>query len=204
MNWRDLDLDAGTLTVRASKTPAGREVDLPSGLVTDLWNVKQPPAHRPTPTTRFSSGPSERGRRRPTSPVPSSQVRDQARQRQAGGAGHHPDQRAGIAALCDGPMPHCATPVETIRSTLQSRVAGKTQRSQCGSTPRASGAGRSCQATVEKPLTRPLIGHPWALRPNLYPPSRPRQAPAQRRKRLHRAESLLVRPPSSIGRAPDL
>lgn len=40
LDWRDLDLATGTLTVRDSKTAAGRrEVDLPSGLVTELWTL---------------------------------------------------------------------------------------------------------------------------------------------------------------------
>jgi integrase len=40
LDWRDLDLPTGTLTVQESKTPAGRrEVDLPSGLVTELWTL---------------------------------------------------------------------------------------------------------------------------------------------------------------------
>ncbi|HEX7246265.1 MAG TPA: site-specific integrase [Solirubrobacterales bacterium] len=40
LDWRDLDLATGTLTVQESKTPAGRrEVDLPSGLVTELWTL---------------------------------------------------------------------------------------------------------------------------------------------------------------------
>lgn len=40
LDWRDLDLATGTLTVQASKTPAGRrEVDLPSGLLTELWTL---------------------------------------------------------------------------------------------------------------------------------------------------------------------
>lgn len=40
LDWRDLDLGTGTLIVQESKTPAGRrEVDLPSGLVTELLNL---------------------------------------------------------------------------------------------------------------------------------------------------------------------
>lgn len=40
LDWRDLDLSTGTLTVQESKTPAGRrEIDLPSGLVTELWTL---------------------------------------------------------------------------------------------------------------------------------------------------------------------
>lgn len=40
LDWCDLDLATGTLTVPESKTPAGRrEVDLPSGLVTELWTL---------------------------------------------------------------------------------------------------------------------------------------------------------------------
>jgi integrase len=40
LDWRDLDLATGTLTVQESKTPAGRrEVDLPSGLVIELWTL---------------------------------------------------------------------------------------------------------------------------------------------------------------------
>jgi integrase len=40
LDWRDLDLATGTLIVQESKTPAGhREVDLPSGLVTELLNL---------------------------------------------------------------------------------------------------------------------------------------------------------------------
>lgn len=40
LDWRDLDLSTGTLTVQASKTPAGRrEVDLPQGLVNELWTL---------------------------------------------------------------------------------------------------------------------------------------------------------------------
>lgn len=40
LDWRDLDLATGTLTVQESKTPAGRrEIDLPSGLVTELWTL---------------------------------------------------------------------------------------------------------------------------------------------------------------------
>lgn len=40
LDWRDIDLSTKTLTVQESKTPAGRrEVDLPSGLVTELWHL---------------------------------------------------------------------------------------------------------------------------------------------------------------------
>ena len=40
LDWRDLDLATGTLIVQESKTPAGRrEVDLPSGLITELWTL---------------------------------------------------------------------------------------------------------------------------------------------------------------------
>lgn len=40
LDWRDLDLSTGTLTVQESKTPAGRrEVDLPSGLLSELWDL---------------------------------------------------------------------------------------------------------------------------------------------------------------------
>lgn len=40
LDWRDLDLSIGTLTVQASKTSAGRrEVDLPQGLVNELWTL---------------------------------------------------------------------------------------------------------------------------------------------------------------------
>ncbi len=40
LDWRDLDLATGTLIVQESKTPAGRrEVDLPTGLVTELWTL---------------------------------------------------------------------------------------------------------------------------------------------------------------------
>jgi integrase len=40
LDWRDLDLATGALVVRESKTTAGRrEVDLPSGLVTELWTL---------------------------------------------------------------------------------------------------------------------------------------------------------------------
>jgi integrase len=40
LDWRDLDLAAGTLTVQESKTPTGRrEVELPPALVTELWTL---------------------------------------------------------------------------------------------------------------------------------------------------------------------
>lgn len=40
LDWQDLDLATGTLIVRESKTAAGRrQVDLPSGLVTELWTL---------------------------------------------------------------------------------------------------------------------------------------------------------------------
>lgn len=40
LDWRDVDLGTRTLVVRESKTTAGRrEVDLPSGLVTELWTL---------------------------------------------------------------------------------------------------------------------------------------------------------------------
>ena len=40
LRWRDLDLSTATLTVRASKTNSGRrEVDLPRGLVDELWTL---------------------------------------------------------------------------------------------------------------------------------------------------------------------
>jgi integrase len=40
LDWRDIDLGSKTLTVQASKTPAGRrDVDLPDGLVTELWTL---------------------------------------------------------------------------------------------------------------------------------------------------------------------
>jgi integrase len=40
LDWCDLDLATGTLIVQESKTPVGRrEVDLPSGLVTELWTL---------------------------------------------------------------------------------------------------------------------------------------------------------------------
>jgi integrase len=46
LDWRDLDLPVGALTVQASKTPAGRrEVDLPSGLVTELWTLAATSRH---------------------------------------------------------------------------------------------------------------------------------------------------------------
>jgi integrase len=46
LDWRDLDLATGTLVVQESKTPAGRrEVDLPSGLVTELWTLAATSPH---------------------------------------------------------------------------------------------------------------------------------------------------------------
>lgn len=46
LDWRDLDLAAGTLTVQASKTPAGRrEVELPQGVLTELWTLAATSAH---------------------------------------------------------------------------------------------------------------------------------------------------------------
>ncbi len=46
LNWRDLDLAAGTLTVQVSKTSAGRrEVELPSGLITELWTLAATSQH---------------------------------------------------------------------------------------------------------------------------------------------------------------
>jgi integrase len=46
LDWRDLDLATGTLVVQESKTPAGRrEVDLPSGLVTELWTLAATSTH---------------------------------------------------------------------------------------------------------------------------------------------------------------
>ena len=40
LDWRDLNLSTATLTVQESKTPAGRrEVDLPTGLVNELWTL---------------------------------------------------------------------------------------------------------------------------------------------------------------------
>ncbi len=46
LDWRDLDLATQTLTVRESKTAAGRrEVDLPSGLVTELWTLAATSLH---------------------------------------------------------------------------------------------------------------------------------------------------------------
>jgi integrase len=46
LDWRDLDLATGTLIVQESKTPAGRrEVDLPSGLVTELWTLAATSPH---------------------------------------------------------------------------------------------------------------------------------------------------------------
>ena len=44
LDGRDLDLVARTLTVQAAKTSAGRrEVELPSGLVTELWTLAATP-----------------------------------------------------------------------------------------------------------------------------------------------------------------
>jgi len=46
LDWRDLDLATGTLTVQESKTDAGRrEVDMPSGLVTELWTLAATSSH---------------------------------------------------------------------------------------------------------------------------------------------------------------
>lgn len=46
LDWRDLDLATGTLTVQESKTPAGRrEVDMPSGLLTELWTLLATSSH---------------------------------------------------------------------------------------------------------------------------------------------------------------
>ena len=40
LDWRDLDLSTGTLTVRASKTNTGlREVDLPQSVLNELWTL---------------------------------------------------------------------------------------------------------------------------------------------------------------------
>ncbi len=46
LDWLDLNLATGTLTVQESKTPAGRrEVDLPQGLVTELWTLAATSSH---------------------------------------------------------------------------------------------------------------------------------------------------------------
>jgi integrase len=46
LDWQDLDLATGTLTVQESKTAAGRrEVDLPSGLVAELWTLLATSSH---------------------------------------------------------------------------------------------------------------------------------------------------------------
>jgi integrase len=46
LDWRDIDLATGTLVVQESKTPAGqREVDLPSGLITELWTLAATSPH---------------------------------------------------------------------------------------------------------------------------------------------------------------
>lgn len=46
LDWRDLDLATGALTVQESKTPAGRrEVELPSGLITALWTLAATSPH---------------------------------------------------------------------------------------------------------------------------------------------------------------
>lgn len=46
LKWGDLDLATGTLTVRESKTEAGRRrVDMPTGLVTELWTLAMTSKH---------------------------------------------------------------------------------------------------------------------------------------------------------------
>lgn len=46
LDWRDLDLSTRTLTVQASKTSAGRrQVDLPLGLVNELWTLAARSSH---------------------------------------------------------------------------------------------------------------------------------------------------------------
>lgn len=67
LDWRDLDLAAGTLTVQESKTPAGRrEVDLPSGLITELWTLAATSPHT-EPDDPVFIGTQGTGRRLPTS-----------------------------------------------------------------------------------------------------------------------------------------
>lgn len=70
LDWRDLNLSTATLTVQESKKPAGRrEVDLPTGLVNELWTLAATSSHTNPGDPVFVSGqgarqtPSNVGRR---------------------------------------------------------------------------------------------------------------------------------------------
>jgi integrase len=97
LDWRDLDLATGTLTVQESKTPAGRrEVDLPSGLVTELWTLA---------ATSPDTGPDDPVfvGRRGTRQTPDNVGR---RLKSAIGKANVALEKAGIAAISERVSPH--------------------------------------------------------------------------------------------------
>lgn len=97
LDWRDLDLSTGTLVVQESKTPAGRrEIDLPSGLVTELWNLAATSA-RNAPDDPVFVG------RRGTRQTPDNVGR---RLKSAIGKANIRLEAAGIAPISDGVSPH--------------------------------------------------------------------------------------------------
>jgi integrase len=106
LNWRDLDLATGTLTVRESKTATGRrQVDLPTGLVTELWTLAATSPHTEpddpvligTQGTRQT--PSNVGRRLKMAITKANVTLDEAGHRADRRAGHSDSLRRTFASL---------------------------------------------------------------------------------------------------------
>jgi integrase len=124
LDWRDLDLAAGTLIVQASKTPTERrQIDLPSGLVTELWTLaaRSPQTAPNDPVFIGAQG---------TRQTPDNIVR---RLKSAIKKANVELEAAGIKPISDRVSPHslrrtlpaCASPAETTLSSSLNRAAGK-------------------------------------------------------------------------------
>jgi integrase len=129
LDWRDLDLSTGTLTVRASKTNTGlREVDLPRAVVDELWTVAATSA-RTEPDDPVFVGTQRRRQTRG----------NVARRLKSAIAAANPKlEDLGIAPLSERVSPHSLRPdlcqpalrLATIRSTSPSREAGAIRASR--------------------------------------------------------------------------
>lgn len=125
LDWRDISLATGTLTVGEAKTAAGtyREVHLPGGLIEALseWRARNPTGnYKPVFTTRTGS--------RQTVTNVDHRLKTRSRQRQEAGARRHrADQRPRLASQ---PPAHLRVPSLRLRRRCRLRSrAGRLGRS---------------------------------------------------------------------------
>jgi integrase len=174
LDWRDVNLATGTITVRVSKTDAGtgRQVDLPLGLADELRAHKAAAgAGTGADAPMFLSGPRHGRRARQTPDIVGGRLKTAIRRANERLA------EAGIEAISDRVSPHSlrrTTPAfgrraGTTRCTSPSSLATRTRRSRSVCTRRPQSGARGCRGSTWQRSIARLIGQQWAAGPSRAP-----------------------------------